>query len=744
MKRIFLLLLFLFIANSSLFSRNESLKDSLKALLEDASGKERIDLLSDYAHTTGAHPVERRKIANQIISESEKLNYTEGIIQGKAHFAYSYYFEDNFEKAAELFQEVYDIASENNFKYLTAINAHRLANCFHKLDQNERAAFYFKKAITIWGRLPDLYNNDYYHSANNLGLLYWRTGKFDSSIIYYRLAERLAENMHDKRRAAATNNNMGVIYWQWGILDLAIKHYSTSLMIRKETGDSAGIAKVYNNIGLAYLEYNKLNDGEKYIRDALSISTSISDIPTQAYSLNALGKVYLEKKDFNKAHQSFLKSLELYKSFNNDDGMLLNYNDLACVLIDLGKPEEALKYARTSLKLGKEKELPERINVAFRNMGNAYIKSGNYSTGIKYLDSAFTIASVTGAKSQLKDIYKSYADVYKVTRNLSKYAENLDLYYQTKESILNEKFRNQLLEFQTRLETIEAQQKLKEKEYQLQLSKFMLYAVAGLLVLMIIIALVIYKINVSRKKAYVTLNKKNAELDNLNLMKDKLLSVIAHDLKNPMANVLGYSDLLMSDYDEMSEDEIKEGLEGIHVSIQSVFYLLNNLLTWARSQRGLIKIQNEEFEICDVINRTTENAKLPARDKNITLLSKCEEMIIQSDRFVVETVVNNLVMNAVKFTLRNGKIEISGEKTDNSFIVCVEDNGIGMTEEQTAGLFAVQSSNETQGTNAEKGTGLGLLICKDLIEKIGGKITVESEPDKGSKFKVEIPNEKKN
>lgn len=243
-----------------------------------------------------------------------------------------------------------------------------------------------------------------------------------------------------------------------------------------------------------------------------------------------------------------------------------------------------------------------------------------------------------------------------------------------------------------------------------------------------------------KKKAEEQIKKYNEELKSLNASKDKFFSIIAHDLRSPFTALLGYSDIIKNDFDEMNSDEIKEYSGYIYNEAKNVYSLLDNLLTWSRIQTGRLEYNPEKIDIGKMIRRVIELYSESMKTKNISLSSEISENIfVYVDENMIYTTIRNLLSNALKFTNEGGKIKIIGAALEGVFVIGVKDNGVGMNEESINKLFRVDVHHTTMGTGKEKGTGLGLLLCKDLVEKNGGKIWVDSELGVGTTFWFSSP-----
>lgn len=233
---------------------------------------------------------------------------------------------------------------------------------------------------------------------------------------------------------------------------------------------------------------------------------------------------------------------------------------------------------------------------------------------------------------------------------------------------------------------------------------------------------------------------KNQELEELNHTKDKLFSIIGHDLGNQFNIILGFLDVLVSDFKRLNQEKVEVHLNNINNSSKQAYNLLENLLTWARMQTNLIQYLPKDFDVLSKIQDSIVFFEGACAKKNITIgVAESEGIIVSADLNMFSTVFRNLVSNAIKFTNENGTISISLEKLKDFCKIVIEDDGIGISKEEMARIFKIGSKHKTLGTQGEKGTGLGLVLCKEFVEKQGGTLNVESQPGKGSKFSFTLP-----
>ena len=243
-----------------------------------------------------------------------------------------------------------------------------------------------------------------------------------------------------------------------------------------------------------------------------------------------------------------------------------------------------------------------------------------------------------------------------------------------------------------------------------------------------------------RIKYEENLKKSEAELREINAAKDKFFSIIAHDLKSPFNSILGLSNLLVEQIQEKNTEGIEEYANIIQNSSQRAMDLLMNLLEWSRSQTGRMEFSPEYVEMVVLINVVLELLSDSAKQKSIAIRKELpRNMLVFVDKAMISTILRNLISNAIKFTRMGGQIVISAELKNTELIIAIRDNGVGIKKENIEKLFRIDENHSTLGTQNEKGTGLGLILCKEFIEKHDGKIWVESEVGKGSKFSFSIP-----
>jgi signal transduction histidine kinase/uncharacterized protein HemY len=658
-------------------------------------------------------------------------------------------------------QEALKISQEKDFQKGIGLSYKNLGIVsFYKKRYSQSEEFFFK-AITIFKTIDE--EKELSKCYNNLGLLYKRQAKYQESINNFQKSLQILEKFGDKREIAEKLNNLGNIHKALANNAKSLEYYTRSLNIREEINDKKGVADSYTNIGLIYYYRNNPKNAAKFHLKSLEINKKSGDERRMANNYINLGLVYLYDKDYKNAIEYFRKSLNLKEKFNDRRGMSKCYLNLGLVYDKLKDFKKAKQSFEKSLEISKKLEYKNGISACCNYLGKMNINQGNYEKAIKYCQEGLKIAKEINSKTNIRRAYEYLSECYAKLNNYKKAYEHHILYREIYDTIFKQENIKKIAEMQIKYETEKKEQEnvilRKEKKIQqLAFDKQITLRNSFIAFSILVITLVIFIFSRYRikKKANVVLSEKNDiitlqknqlvdtldELKEANATKDKFFSIIAHDLKIPFNVILGYTELLQTDYDDFTENERKSFIVEINKASQSTYNLLENLLTWARSQQRKIVIVKEKLNLNlkELINKSVEPYKNNAKKKNISIINKVlDDIFIWADVYTFSTVIGNLTNNAIKFTHPEGVITISASEKNESVEICVSDNGVGIEQEVINKLFRIDESYSTKGTNNETGTGLGLILCEEFVEKNGGKITVRSQVGKGSDFVVTLP-----
>jgi signal transduction histidine kinase len=243
-----------------------------------------------------------------------------------------------------------------------------------------------------------------------------------------------------------------------------------------------------------------------------------------------------------------------------------------------------------------------------------------------------------------------------------------------------------------------------------------------------------------RVRTHLKLRHTQRELQEANAAKDKFFSIIAHDLRSPFTALVGMSQFLANGIDNLDAQTAKEFLEGMHRSSKNAFNLLENLLEWSRVQTGRLPMKPETLNVRELVDEILNLFQVNISNKQLQIDNRLDEYVpVYADRNAVQAIFRNLLSNAIKFTPREGRVELDSHPLDGRRAFIVKDNGVGMDEDTRQDLFRIDVRHSSKGTNKERGTGLGLILCREFVERNGGEINVESEPDRGTLFTFTLP-----
>ncbi len=390
-----------------------------------------------------------------------------------------------------------------------------------------------------------------------------------------------------------------------------------------------------------------------------------------------------------------------------------------------GNPAEALQNYQYSASMAQKNEFLQWEGFANERMYEFWFEQENYHLAFHYWKQAYVCYQHWGATAKLKQMENNYVNYLKKSISASDLAKSNGV---GKEKFSNWIIKKQLTQIRN-LATHLHQSKLSQEA--MNQAEELASATKRL------------RTEISyRKQAEEEVKRKNSDLEKINAEKDKFFSIIAHDLKSPFNSILGFSELLVEYSRAKNYESIEEFATTIHHSSKRAMDLLINLMEWAQAQTGRMIFAPEVFNFDELIDEIILMFESSASQKKVLIKKVVHpETIGYADKAMVSTILRNLISNAIKFSYPGGEISVSVTKINSELVVAVRDTGTGIPKEIIGKLFQIDQNLTTQGTQNEQGTGLGLILCKEFIEKHGGKIVVESEPGKGSRFYFNIPNQ---
>ncbi len=753
--------LILIVLSLSLFSQNERHEtDSLFKELEKADDKTKIEILNKISISYLNYSLDSSLyFANEALNLAHIIQDKKGISDAYNGIGNVYLDKRDYKTALEFYLKCFDVRTEiNDLKAISSVCADIGYLC--RIENNySQALEYYKKGLEKSESIDDEKEVTAFYIR--IAGVFQDMGRYKESIEYYLKALEKEKEIHDNTLLTRIYNGIGNTYIEISSYDEALKYFLKALEIYKSMDNQEGISMIYNNLGIVYSALKENGKALEYYQKSLQMDIETDYKEGQATAYNNLGTAYDEKGDKNKALDYYNKSLSLCKDLKNTEGIATALNNIGLIYLDLGEYDRAYENLQESTNIARESNDIYSLANNYNNLAKLFLHQKDYVKSQNNLNLAIELSKQINTKTWLTESYDLYTQLYSELNNYKKALEYYKLYSEMKDSIFTNESSNRITEMKIKYETdnLETENELLKKDNQihiLELNRQKNIKNYWIAFSILILALSVLSFSQFRlkKKTNSLLKSKNDQLrdtnkkltisehnlQELNATKDKFFSIIAHDLKNPFQSLLGFSEVLYNQIDEISKENISEYSRLIYESSQNLYNLLGNLLQWSKSQLGSIKLSPTQINLFESVDDVLSLLKIPIQKKNI----KIENSIINgttvfADKHVVSTVLRNLISNALKFTDQNGEINISSVTSNNKITISVKDNGKGISEENIDKLFRIDQEYSTKGTENESGTGLGLILCKELIVQSNGEIFVESTLGKGSNFQFVLP-----
>ncbi|MFZ4401685.1 MAG: tetratricopeptide repeat-containing sensor histidine kinase [Bacteroidales bacterium] len=603
----------------------------------------------------------------------------------------------------------------------------------------------------------------------------------DSVILYTNFCKILHDKRNVNKNKAEMYQKIAKEYADKQQYKLALANYNISAYWYEKIKNQDELSNVYNSVGIIYGKIYSYDKALFYLHKTISILVKEGNNKKISASLNNLGIIYRGLKNYNKAQSIFQQSLFFARKSGNDISIASSLNNISQNYFLTEKYPEALKYQLEAIKIYENKNNKKRLSSCYISLGSIYQKQNN-KTAIVYFNKAKKLAIELNDNYLVSFVNNSIASVYISLKNYPlsfKYLSESEeiankiqdwvcmkssyelfttyyeqtgdcinaLKYQRKskdinDSIFNKESSDRFLDLQVKYEVEEKdnENKILKQEstiQQLAIQK-QIYIRNIFIAVSIIISMFVFIILFRfylKKKANKILSQKNHEisrqkdeLEELYSPKDKLFAIITHDLKNPFGTIISLAGYLEESYTDIDDNQKSYIIKTIKKSADTAYDLMENLTKWLLSQDKNIAVHTTTFDIYDAILSILADYKIEIEKKKIKIdFTINNPIFVLADEQMIKTIIRNLLFNAIKFTLENGKIIVKVMNLENEIHVSIKDNGIGIKEEDKAKIFKIESNFSTIGTAKEKGSGLGLILSKEFAERNNCKIWFESE-----------------
>lgn len=720
------LLLALSLLAQSGYSRNAAKIDSLENILYNSlsynlSQNEKITICISLSELYADKSCEKQvEYAIRALILSEEMSDDENLTRSLTLLSEAYFYLNNYSKSIEYSTRLYNIYHTKNNELKAGEALQMIARNHYNASKYIESKEYYEKALDIFKK------NQYF--------------------------EGIAITLHEMAR----------ILGHWGEYDEALNKNQEALKFWEEINDKIGIASAYNGIGRIYEELGDFDNAFGYYKKSLNLYQEINELSEIVATTLHLGDIYLKKELYDKALEYYFRAELIGKEISNNNKLnAIILGSIGEAYNDKGDYLKALDYVEKSVKIFRSLGDKMMLSKSYTQLGLIYLNVLDYQKSLSFFIQGLEIAEEINFKYQINVCNLHLSEVYEVMGHNKQSLKHYKRYIQGKENISSEQSKQAIAELQAKYQLEKKEKENERLRHDDQLNNVQILTqqiVIGLVLLILIgtVSLFIFfrsryqqnqKLSIQLaiknkeiEEQQIKVEKLNIDLKEANATKDKFFSIVAHDLKNPFSSLLVLSQLLIDDYDTLSNKERKQFIEQLNSAAENTYSLLQNLLEWAHTQSGRSTINKEEINLSKISAEAISVIKPIAKNKKINIKSNIpSNSIAFADKNMISTVMLNLISNAAKFTNHEGTINVSSCLNNGHIEVEISDTGVGISKDNLDKLFKPELKFHTEGTDKEKGTGLGLILCKEFVEKNEGEIWVESTIGEGSKFYFSLP-----
>lgn len=522
------------------------------------------------------------------------------------------------------------------------------------------------------------------------------------SLNYANMAYQLSEELNYLEGKADALNRMSNVHYLLRNHSNVIDNYNRALDIAQSLDDYKRMGIYLNNVGLYYRDLKQYDSSEFYLIRALRAKEETGDKDLISSTLNNLGILYRDKSQYNLSLIHFVRHLSIKEES-------MDIRNLASIHIQIGeifflqnRYNESLKHFMNSINYANKVSDSVMIANAYHHIGRSCRASGKLDSALESIKKSKDIAIAKSLQNLIRDNYKEMYLYYKETGNHKAAMDYLIKHSNLKESIQKTNSVNRFKQLERIFEIEKQNNKIEILQKENQIQELQLHRQENIKLLLIVLVIIliafklvfayrfiiIQKTNRQLNKKITELEKTNdklrlsaASLEQLNSTKNRFFSIIAHDLKNPFNALLGFSEMITINFNQLPENEIREYISIVHQSSKNLYKLLENLLKWSAAQTGTMHYLLEKFDLVSLIHSEIHFHRISAGKKQIIILGNLpEELIIYADKLLLSSVIRNLIDNAIKFTNSGGTIRLSAKKEKQTVFVEVSDSGIGIPE----------------------------------------------------------------
>lgn len=587
-------------------------------------------------------------------------------------------------------------------------------------------------------------------ALENLGSYYSDQGKRKKSKPIFKKALRLAREMGDKDCELSLINSLSNDYYYEGNVAEALNLYLKGIDVAKQVNSTEMLSILNENIASLYADQKDFANAEIYYDTVQALNRKLGNEIFHAETQSNMASMYKDAKNFDHAMFNINKSIASLEKLRIYEWLAYAYQVKGSIYLEQKKYQWALYWYDQSNLLHKELDDDREKIQLLNGMAKVYLGLGRDSLSMEYAEEGFRLSqNIKSLQGQI-DCSETLYKLNKNNQDPLAALNYLEIFTKLSDSLSKDKNKQSLSLLKTKLQYEQEKQQLiktnkmalAEQRSYIYLAVLVLLVLSGITFMVRRSARIQKKLNKELQQKSHVVSQRESELNEINKTKTKLFSIIGHDLRGPIGALQGMLKLFTDG--EIGKDEFLSFIPKLKSDVENISFALNNLLSWGQTQLNGVATKPKRISLDKIVSSNIKLLSEVASGKSIKIIDQLPENPMGwADQHHIDIVIRNLLSNAIKFTPENGLITIEAEEKRNAWQIMIRDTGIGMNSEIQKKIFANTSNITTFGTNNERGTGLGLSLCKEMILKNKGEIWVESALRKGSTFYFTVPKAEK-
>ncbi|MCL6266156.1 tetratricopeptide repeat-containing sensor histidine kinase [Flagellimonas myxillae] len=620
---------------------------------------------------------------------------------------------------------------------ISLADSYRFFNNDSLYSINNRALKYCKAVGFLHGEVRAL---------ENLGCYYSDQGNRKESMPIFKQALELSKKLGDKDCELSIINSLSNDYYYEGNVAEALNLYLKGIDVAKQVGSNKMLSILNENIASLYADQKDFINAEIYYDTVQSLNRKVGNEIFHAETQSNMASMYKDAKNFDHAMFNINKSIASFEKHKVYEWLAYAYQVKGSIYLEQQKYQWALYWYDQSnllhLELDDDREKIQLLN----GMAKVYLGLGQDSISMEYAKEGLSISKKIKSLQGQRDCSETLYKLHKKKDDTQTALVHLETFKKLSDSLFQDKTQQSLSMLKTKLQyEQEKEQLIKSNKMALARQRSYIYFAVMILIVLTVITFMVRrsahiqkKLNVELQQKSEVVSQRESELHEINKTKTKLFSIIGHDLRGPIGAMQGMLKLFTDG--EIGKNEFMSFIPKFKSDVENISFTLNNLLSWGQTQLNGVATKPKRISLEKLVNSNIQLLSEVASRKSIKIINQLPENPLGwADQNHIDIVVRNLLSNAIKFTPEDGLITIEAEEKRNVWQIMIRDTGIGMNKEIQKKIFTDTSNITTYGTNNERGTGLGLSLCKEMILKNKGEIWVESVLRKGTTFFFTVP-----